>query len=456
MKPKNLIYTYVSMASHYDTSWGRGTPDEGVDRTAHTAHKHGIPVTWIVNSGSIAVLGDRIRKWHDEYGDDVIMRCPNFARDAGKDKTKMLALLEAEWRALQEAFPWAMTKVAGSGIADGDAIAILEEAGFEGMWGYCWEQVWWDGLTNQGIPWGFWYVDGKRFKAPHPGRGSLIACEWTARDLHSSYHTASPVVYSTDPNDVLRAGLCTGDNIEYWKRLFDDYLRNTDANDQVFFLQHQEAHEMEVTERFAVYPFSHVEACDAMQDLFFQYIRQFPVTVTTLPAAIRAYRERNAETAPVYMLTSDSAIRPELNDYTMTLGGVGLGPWPDTLFYYDKECQLAFVRGENKPRMMRNYVGKWNMQEEFGDPVPPVFVTHYEKGADRIEIVYEIGYWRPMPFGLAYWDDLTGFAVEDAGPETIEAKIVEDQVALFRFNLTGGPRRIPITLRRTNNGGMQA
>jgi hypothetical protein len=89
MKPDRLIYTYVSMASHYETSWGNGTPIEGVERTAATAHRYDIPVTWIVNSGSIKVLGERIREWHEAYGDDVILKCPNYYRDAGHSKEKL-------------------------------------------------------------------------------------------------------------------------------------------------------------------------------------------------------------------------------------------------------------------------------------------------------------------------------------------------------------------------------
>ncbi|MDF2921545.1 MAG: hypothetical protein K0R57_459 [Paenibacillaceae bacterium] len=448
MKPERLVYTYVSMAAHYDTVWGHGTPDEGVERTAATAHKYNIPVTWIVNSGSIGILGERIRRWHEEYGDDVILRCPAIPRRSDNPVAQMADLLNSEWAELQAAFPWATTKVAGAGIKDGIAIAALEEAGFEGIWGYCWEQVWWDGITNQGVPWGFWYVDKDRYKIPHPTGGQLVACEWTARDLHQSYHTSSPVIYSTDPNDVLRAGLCTGTDIEYWKRLFQDYLRNTASNEQVYFLQHQEAHEMEVTEAFAVYPFSHVVACDEMQDLFFQYITQYPITITTLPQAIRQYKQRQSETAPCWMLTEDPLIRPELNEYTMTLGGVGLGPWPDTLFYYDKECQLAFIKGDNKPRMLRNYVGKWNMQEEFSEPAPPVFVTHYAKSAESIEIVYEIGHWKPIPYGLAYWDELADYEVEPGEGTAVQAAVIEDKLVFLRFNLTGGKMKIDLKLRR--------
>ncbi len=61
MKPENLIYTFVSFATQVDASWGRGIALEGIDRTAAIAHKHGIPVTWIVNAGSAPVLADRIR-----------------------------------------------------------------------------------------------------------------------------------------------------------------------------------------------------------------------------------------------------------------------------------------------------------------------------------------------------------------------------------------------------------
>jgi len=447
LKPERLIYTYVSMASYYEMSWGKGTPVEGVERVAATAHRYHIPVTWIVNSGSIQLLGERIRMWHETYGDDVILKCPNYYRDAGYSKDKLRALLDREWEVLQEAFPWVETKVAGSGFVNGDVFGILEEAGFEGMWGSCWEQVWWDGITNKGIPWGFWYMDSQRYKVPKRDGGKLVACEWTARDLHQAYHTASPVIYSTDPNDVLRAGLCTGEDIEYWKKLFGDYLRNTASNEQVYFLQHQEAHEMEVSSAYAVWPMEDIEATDRMQALFFEHIKQFPITITTLPQAIKLYHDQNQYTAPAYMLTQDPGIRPAQNAYTMTLGGVGLGPWPDTFFYYDQECQMAFLRGENKPRMLRNYIGQWDMNDDFAEDVPPVFVTKYERGPDTIEIVYEIGHWKPIPFGLTYWDELEGFEISVA-EGALDARIIEGQLAFFRLQLTGEKLSIAVTLKR--------
>jgi hypothetical protein len=448
LNPQHLIYTFVSYASHYDTPWGRGTAVEGVERTAAIAHQYGIPVTWIVNSGSIPVLGDRIREWHEAYGDDVILQCPFLIEEAGMSKAELKRLLTDSWRLVEEAFPWVKTKVVGRGKIYNEVIEVLEELGVQGIWGYCWEQVWWDGITHKGVPWGSWYVDSSRYKVPHPGKGKVVACEWTARDLHLSYHTGSPCVYSTDPNDVLRAGLCTGTDIEYWKMLFADYLRNTAHNEQVFFLQQQEAHEMEFTDRFQVFPAADVEACAGMLNLFFAHITGFPITITTLPKAVELYHARNEATAPSYMLVQDKPMRPETNGYTMTLGGLAAGPWPETFLYYDRECQLAFAAGECKPRLVRNYIGQWDMSSEFEERVPPIFVMDYRKTGDTIEIVYEIGHWKPIPFGLAYWDDLAGYEVQACTGEA-EAKLIQDKLAFLRFNLTGEKRTIGLTLRKS-------
>ncbi|RED63769.1 hypothetical protein [Cohnella lupini] len=447
MRPEKLIYTFVSYASHYDISWGKGTAIDGIDLTAEIAHKHGVPVTWIVNGGSVPVLAERIREWHDLYGDDVILQSPFFIEDAGMSKDKFKQALQRDWNIIQEAFPWAKTKVAARGKIYNELIEALEELDFKGMWGYCWEQVWWDGITHKGIPWGSWYVDGSRYKVPHPGKGKIVACEWTARDLNATYHSGSPVVYSTDPNDVLRAGLCTGDNIDYWKNLFQDYLDNTDHNEQVFFLQQQEAHEMEYTERFAVFPASHVEACAGMLDLFFGHVTSYPVTLTTLPRAVELYHEHNEATAPAYMLTRDTSIRPDVNEYTVALGGTGSGPWPKTFLYYDRECQLSFVDGQCTPHRLRNYVGKGNMNDEFEEEVPQVFVSGYEKTAETIRMTFEIGHWNPIPFGLAYWDDLSGYEVQSCS-EGAEAKLIKNELVLLRFKLAGSPMKIELELRK--------
>ncbi|TYP73252.1 hypothetical protein [Paenibacillus methanolicus] len=445
MKPDKLIYTFVSYATLVDKSWGQGIAIEGIDRTAAIAHKHGIPVTWIVNAGSAPVLAERIGDWHARFGDDVILQVNFDADESETSSSRLKEALEQGWAAVQRHFPWAATKVVARGRIYNGFLEAAEKLGFQGVWGYCWEQTWWDGITHKGIPWGSWYVDSHRFKVPHPGKGKLVACEWTARDLHATYHSGSPCVYSTDPNDVLRAGLCTGDDIEYWKSLFHDYLANTDHNEQVHFLQQQESHEMEYTARFKVYPASHVDECSGMLDQFFAYITQYPITLTTLPRAVEAYHDRHAVTAPSYMLTRDTRIRPAVNEYTMTLGGTASGPWPDTFLYYDRDCQMAFIEGACAPDRLRSYVGKGDMSGEFEEAVPQVFVSGYERADGRIRMTFEIGHWAPMPFGLAYWDDLRGYRVTSC-TTGVEAKQIQDRLIFLRFELTGAPARIELEL----------
>lgn len=449
MKPEQFIYTFVSFATHVNKSWGHGIAIDGIDRTAALAHKHGIPVTWIVNAASAEVLADRIRSWHEQYGDDVILQAPSRPDESEHDRATLKQLLQEGWAFLEQTFPWVKTKVVSKGKMYKEFIEVAEELGFQGVWGYCWEQEWWDDITHKGIPWGSWYIDSGRFKAPHPGKGKLVASEWTARDLHATYHSGSPCIYSTDPNDVLRAGLCTGEDIEYWKRLFHSYLDNTMNNDRVYFLQQQESHEMEYTDRFAIYPASHVEQCAGMLDLFFGYITQYPITLTTLPQTIEDYHARNEATAPVYMLTRDTLARPEVNEYTLTMGGTASGPWPDTFQYYDRQCQLAFVEGKCAPDRLRNYIGKGDMGEAFEEAVPQVFVSGYRKNENEIAMTFEIGYWPPTPFGLTYWDDLNGYTVKSVSAG-VEVKLIQDRLAFLRFQLTGEPVSIELVLEKSS------
>lgn len=450
MRPERLIYTFASMAYFADQPWGHGVPVDGTERIAGAAHKYNIPVTWIVNEGSVKVLAEKIRSWHAQYGDDVILLVErdlqhNWNAEGFKRE------VEGEWNTLKNAFPWVKTKVAAAGVISNAMIKALEEMEFKGLWGYCWEQSWWDSITHKGIPWGNWYIDSNNYKVPHPGKGKITACEWTARDLNLSWHTSNPCIYSTDPWDVLRAGLCTGENIEYWKKLFNDYILNTDNNDFIYFTHHQEAHETDCTDAFKIMPVSHIEECVKMLDNFFDYIKRFNITITTLPESIEHYRNRNSDTAPSYMLTEDSDIRPQLNKYTLTLGGVGLGPWPETFFYYDADCQMAFVKGECIPRMLRNYCGNRKSGKALDESIPMVIIEdkspEYEKAKEYIHVEFNLEHNKAIPFGLTYWDDLSGFSIEECTGVS-HVKIIGDKLVFMRFDTTGDKKTITLTLRK--------
>jgi len=207
---------------------------------------------------------------------------------------------------------------------------------------------------------------------------------------------------------------------------------------------------MEYTDSFKVYPPTDIAATADMLDTFFHHVRRAGVTRTTLPAAVRQYAANQA-TSPSYMLTPQSEAHVSLNKYTMTLGGVWPGPWPRTLFYYDKSCQMAFVEGECRPRMLRDYT-RPNGRGDFSVNVPWVVVeesdlTSYIKTDAFIEIRFTITTAEPTPFGLAYWDDLAGFEITQChGGQG--SRIISDQVAFVRVDVRPGVQQVDLRLER--------
>jgi len=227
-----LVYMFASLAARHQDGV---TCLEGMRLLADTLHPHGVPITWIVSGESARLAQQALTQWHDEHGDAVAVYTPEL-HGSLEDKQ---ALMAAERDAVAAALPWAELTIAAGGHQDPEIAAVLEDLGFEGLWGFCWEQIDVDQITDRGCPWGFYYMNRGQRLAPAEGRG-VIGMEWTARDLLKSFHSGNPCLYSTDPNDVARGGLCSWDDIDYWKAMADNYLRNTRYNDHVFLLQHQE------------------------------------------------------------------------------------------------------------------------------------------------------------------------------------------------------------------------
>lgn len=87
------------------------------------------------------------------------------------------------------------------------------------------------------------------------------------------------------------------------------------------------------------------------------------------------------------------------------------------------------------------------MSGTFEEAVPQVFVSSYEKTEGRIRMTFDIGHWAPIPFGLVYWDDLACFEVRSC-TEGVEVKPIQDRMVFLRFQLTGEPMKIELTLEK--------
>jgi hypothetical protein len=325
----------------------------------------------------------------------------------------------------------------------------IKKAGLTGVWGSCWEQVGIDRITDRGAPWGYFYSARDNFKLPSLTMGGLVSVEWTTRDLLKSLHSSAPTIYSSDPDDVGRTDLCTGSDIEYWKTFFDNYIRNIAHNRVVFFPQHQEAHEMEYSDVCRAYSPAEIEKSENMLDAFFTYVKSYGdmVAYMTIPEAVQYYKENFKETEPSIMLFDDAPARKPPFWYA-AYSNRASGPWPKTLLYYDKECQLAFIEDQFRPIMHRDYtqtrkVDDPNYYEIFYSPDVKI-KTPWER-REFTEIPIEIKSAQAMPYAVTLWYDFNRFKLRRVtGAQSIGP--IENSVILLRLNLKQGMNKILIQM----------
>lgn len=431
-----LIFTFVSSTHEKDRGTGLRVPEDGIHKLADLAHKYDIPVTWLIDVETGTTMQEELNEWHDTYGDDLGV---SLKEGAGEIR-----------ESLRELFPWSEVSIIAETSHEGDETQVAQENGFSTIWGSCWEQVGIDGITDRGAPWGLFYVSEDNYKIPSRSKGGIISGEWTSRDLLKSLHTGRPTTYSSDPNDVARAGICTGDDIEYWKTLFDNYIRNISNNEFVFFQQHQEAHEMENNRYIQIYTPEEIDETEEMLDRFFAYVKSYEelVEFKTLPEAVELYKTHYEETAPSVMLFDDAEVKAPIFWYGRE--STATGPWPQTLLYYDKDCQMAFIEGGFMPVMLRDYINRRTLND------PEYYHEYYQPDFDLdipwedvelSEVPIRIQSRKAMPYGAAFWYDFEKYRITQVdGAELIGP--IEQKVALLRLNLEEGENWITVHLER--------
>jgi len=431
-----LIYTFASLAAR--TTQGKTCLD-GMRVLADVLHPRGVPITWIVSPESAVIAKDILTDWHASHGDEAAVELPPL-EGTYAEKQRFLR----DRRALvQQALPWARTTVAGGVHCDPDIVRLLSAAGFEGIWGFCWEQIEVDDITDRGCPWGFYYMDPEDRLRPASHR-SIVAVPWLSHDLLKTYHCGLAPVYTNDPNDVARAGICSWEDSAYWDTFADNYHRNTRFNDMVFLLQHQEAHEMECNARNHCYTEEDIREAMILLARHVDYLLRKPnVRVMTLPEAVRQYRERNARSAPSFMLWENAPTRRPNPDYTWS---TGTGPWPKTFLYYDCGAQMIFVDGQVQPVCIRNYGKKWDSVDYYRETVVPRprLVRNTQFGWRR-EIEITVTSPKAMPYGMTLWGDYSLYQIGES-PSLLEGKILPRELLFVRYDLRPGENRFKVAL----------
>jgi hypothetical protein len=434
-----LYFTFVSSAYYMDKKWGHGMPLDGIKRVAQVAHSNGVPVTWLVSPRSAEEGRDLFREYHDNYGDAFGYMINTTEDEETKwgggrffmqnlPQKKLYARLKSESDAVRSALPWADVIIGGGGIRSNIIVRMLEKLGFKGLWGHCWEQTLTDEISDRGTPWGFYYASPDAYKAPGRGERGLVGIEWTARDLNLSFRTGKPETYSTDPNDVGRAGICAYRQIDYWKRMVDQYARNTKYNKMVPLAVHQEAHEMENSDKVRAYNPEDIESTTQMLDELFKYVKSTGARIVNANDAILKYRELYAATPPTYALFDD----------------VLLNKYPTLLVYFDVNGQMFFDRGKRDPLLIRNYAGKLDPEQidfagvknpppsDCRESKPGVFACAVKSDSD-------------LAYGMAFWGDHKSISV--SGVENPTTRILDGELAFVSWVLKPGENKIAVTLQ---------
>jgi hypothetical protein len=391
-----MQFIFESQAFYAGFRKGVGFPMAGMEKMAAIAHKHRIPVTWLTNAQGAEVTATRFTQYHEQYGDDVSLWLMPYARYK-KDQYKTVMhwsvedlrqFVGNELDRARTALPWAAWDTCGFFFRNSTVLQVLAELNFISVYGACWYQFITDSVDDVGIPYGCYYMDPQNFKRPYPtpvgdgGKKLLISNEWLTHDLNkvANYkHTAS--IYSTDPNDVNNNGVCYPGQTLYWHELFRQHYRNSQYNAFYPFILHQESHEMLHNDQFQLYSAEKVaETALIMEDLL-DFVthpnHHFDVEFTTIPAAMRKYRENFAITPSMISVFDDTDITAARYQQTRLAAldrvkwnlskiarvrgskhsrGLMGGPYPPTLVYYDSECQLYFHQPQCWPVEVRNYL----------------------------------------------------------------------------------------------------
>jgi len=129
------------------------------------------------------------------------------------------------------------------------------------------------------------------------------------------------------------------------------------------------------------------------------------------------------------------------------------GPWPKTLLYYDKECQMAFVEDQLFPIMYRDYINNRNVfdPEHYESVYSPEIKVRIPWSGDEelMEIPIEITSEKAIPYAISLWYDFNRYKVKRVeGAEFIGP--IEEQALILRLNLKIGVNKVKIRLDHFN------
>ncbi len=257
---------------------------DGIKLLSALAHKQDIPVTWIINSGSINEIKDIINQGHKDFKDNIILMVDlsnifneiSIMPSSRAEETVILRqrlpeIIISERQKVKDAFDWSNADVICSNLKSPVLIQILDELGCSGLWGYQWEAINEDGSGDKGCPYSFFYASEDHYNATSPYSNKIVAVENSSLNLNAVYYTDNNRVFSANPKSLLRSGLCTDKDQSYAKAVFNEYLKNSYWNRFLIFVQQLDAYDMQY-KSYESYNSGTISGLANIADVFFNEI----------------------------------------------------------------------------------------------------------------------------------------------------------------------------------------
>ena len=222
----NFSYRFAARDPLYDVYPGKprregGLPWEGYEKARWLHHVSGVPVTWIVDSVAIDQAYRRMRNDVETTGDELILQLEPFAHQPLLEKLgikqepfglrnyktgDLVTLFKGLKKFAEDKLELPVTIGSGYWLS-AQVIRAAAEAGFEAIWGMCWDQKGIDGATHRGSPWFPYYLSEEDFKAPSTKPGGVLFFPWYRADLGNAFLLNHHPPFTTHSGELVRWNL---------------------------------------------------------------------------------------------------------------------------------------------------------------------------------------------------------------------------------------------------------
>ncbi len=449
-----LTYIFLCSVLSNQPKYNGLKPTEGAKLISALAHKHAIPVTWILDGKSAWEVKEIISYGHSEFGDDVVIMIEpsvifdeiGFIPSSKAEETVILRqrlpeLVISEQKKVKSVLPWSDGRIICSDFRSPVVIQVLNELDCIGFYGYRWE----DETSDKGCPWSFFFPSKDHYNIPNPSANGMVAIENSSLDLNAVFHTNNPFVFSANPRSLWMSGLCSDSDNSYGKRLFEEYLKNSQWNRFLAFVQELNAYDMEY-ESYDVYSKGTIAGLTSLTDSFFSEVESNDqIQAFSLSDAINFYRGIFDRTEACYMLFDSIISQQSEINFFLPPEPKRKPPYPLMFFYYDSECHLVFKEGQMTPVEIRNYAqppfeSRYYIERE----IPTISRFYPSRDREKLIMEFEIESIKRMPYGLVIWDDHSMFNLVSSNARTV--KWIGKNLLFMRLDLNDGLNRIEIVL----------